>query len=313
MATTLTVSEILSDLLESFKKRVPALNFFATDFSNERATYGQTVISHIPTLPTAYAHVAATGYRNNAQNARDLLTDVPIVMNQWTDVPIKLLHDDVNEDRSRNYLKTIGNAGYVLGKTVCDFALGKVVEANFSEYTTEAIANWGKHTLGKARKAMNLKGAGDQRYCLVNSEVASALDEDPRITSGDYYNQRTEQSPMLHLKNVAGFSDVLEYADFPSNSENLDAFAFDSRAVAIATRLPKDSADLARQLGIPVTFKVDEIQDSETGLAIVAFSEIDQITHNITITASVMYGAVAGSQGGSAGALTDYAGHRIEH
>jgi hypothetical protein len=301
-AATLTVSEILSDVLMAFKTRVPALDWFAHDFSAEQVKYGQAIIAHLPTLPTAYAHVAANGYNNNAQNARDLLTDVSITMDQWTDVPIKILAADASQDRSQNYLKTISNAGYVLGKTVVDFALGKVLAANFSELTTETIANTNRDTLGKVRLAMNARDAGTPRYMLCNSDFFNALDNDPRIGSKDYHGQLTEEDPFGRLLGVAGFKEIREYPDFPANAENLSAFGFDERAIGIATRLPKDSTDLARQMGLPVTYSAEVIQDPETGLALIGFGWIDSNTHNIYVTASVMYGAVAGNQGGAAGA-----------
>jgi hypothetical protein len=310
LCVTLTVAEILTDVLEAFKTRVPGINFFAHDFSSARVKFGQQIIAHLPTVPTAYDHVAATGYRNNAQNARDLLTDVAITIDGWKDVPIKILHDDAEEDRSQNYLKTISNAGYVLGKAVVDFVLGKIVAANFSQSTTESIANTTLDTLGKVRLAMNSLQAGAPRNILCSSAFWGALDSDPRISSGDYHGQQIGGSPFGHLMNVGGFANVDEYPGFPSTG-NLSAFAFDERALGVATRLPSDSTELARRLGIPVTYKEEVVQDPDSGLAIMGFGEIDPITHNIYVTSTIMFGAIGGSQAGSAGDKTDYAGHRI--
>ena len=309
--TTLTVSEILTDVLDAFKQRVPALNFFSTDMSQERVKYGQTIIAHLPVVPTAYDHVAANGYSANAQNARDLLVDVPIVMDGWKDVPIKILVADATQDRSQNYLKTISNAGYVLGKAVVDYALTKVVSANFSQSTDELTASAGRDTLSKVRVAMNTKKAGTPRYMLTNSDLFASLDNDPRVASRDYYGQQTGSDPFGRLINISGFAEVQEYPDFPENSHGLSAFAFDSRAIAVATRLPLDSTELAQQLNIPVTYSHEVVQDPQTGLAIAGFAWIDSNTHNIYVTSTVMYGAVAGSQAGSAGDKTDYAGHRV--
>lgn len=308
---TLTVSEILSDVLKAFTQRVPALKYFATDMSAEQVKFGQAIIAHLPTIPTAYNHTAASGYNNNAQSARDLLVDVSITMDGWKDVPIKIQVADATQDRSQNYLKTISNSGYVLGKAVVDYALTKILAANFSQSTTESISNTGKETLNKVRVAMNSRAAGTPRNMLVNSDFFSALDNDSRISSGDYYGQRVMGDPYGRLLNCGGFSEILEYPDFPSNSQNLSAFGFDERAIGIATRLPMDSTDLAGQLGLPVTYKREVVQDPQTGLAIAGFGWIDPNTHYIYVTSTVMFGAVAGSQGGSAGDKTDYAGHRV--
>lgn len=310
-APTLTVSEILSDILKAFTQRVPALSFFATDYSMDQVKFNQQIIAHLPIVPVAYDHNAATGYSTNAQNARDLLVDVPITIDGWKDVPIKIAVTDAAQDRSKNYLKTIGNAGYVLGKAVCDYALTKAVAANFSEKTIEAAANVSKDTLGRVRKAMNVKKAGTPRYMLTDSDFFNALDNDPRISSGDYYGQRIEGDPYGRLVNCAGFAEILEYPDFPANAETLQALGFDQRAIGVATRLPMDSTDLAQQLGLPVTYKREVVKDPQTGLAIAGFGWIDQDTHDIFITSTVMFGAVAGSQGGAAGTKCDYAGHRV--
>jgi hypothetical protein len=311
LCVTLTFTEILADVMMAFKTRVPELRYFGTDMSNDQVKFGQQVIAHLPAVPTAYDHVAASGYSLNAQNARDLLTDVPITINGWKDVPIKITTTDASQDRSKNYLKTISNAGYVLGKAVVDFALGKALAANFSQSTAASAINTSKDTLNKVRVAMNLKKALSPRYMIIGSDAFSALDNDPRISSGDYYGQRIGSDPFGTLYNLAGFTEIREYPEFPTNNENLSALGFDQRAIGIATRVPMDSTDLARELGLPVTYKAEVVQDPETGLAIAGFGWIDSNTHDIYIVSSVMYGAVAGSQGGAAGAILDYAGHRI--
>jgi hypothetical protein len=310
---TLTVSEILNDVLAAFKKSVPMLNYFSYDMNgNKTAKYGQTVIAHIPSLPTAYDYVVATGYEANAQNARDLLTDVPIVINQWKHVPFKLMHDDVNEDRSQNYLKAIDNAGYVLGKAVVDFALSKVLAANFTNSTTASTGNTSRDTLSAVRKGMNSKGAASPRFGLVSSDFFNALDADTRIASRDYHGQMVGANPVGSLKAVAGFAEIMEYPDLPTNAEYLSGFFFDSRAVAIATRLPEDSTTLANSLGIPVTYVAETQTDPTTGLSLVSYSHINQNTHQIHVSVAVMYGAVAGAQGGSAATITDNAGWRVK-
>lgn len=308
---TLTVPEILSDVLDAFKTRTPGLNFFSTDFSSDQAKYGQQVIAHLPQLPTAYDHSAANGYSNNAQNARDLLEDVPITINAWKDVPIKIAATDASSDRSQNYLKTIANAGFVLGKSVVDTALAQVLAANFSDSTTETIANTDKGTLTSVRKQMNVRGTGTPRYGLVNTDFASALGNDQLIASGDYHGQQVTDDPYASYKNIEGFAEIKEYPAFPANGQNLSAFFFDPRAVGIATRLPVDSSSLAAQLGIPSTVRMETIQDPETGLALAGFAWMDDNTHDIFVVTTVMFGVVAGAQGGTAGTKTDYAGHRV--
>jgi hypothetical protein len=308
---TLTVSEILTQMIGAFKQRVPALGYFATDMSAESVKRGQQIIAHIPTVPTVYAHTAANGYNENAQNARDLLTDVPLTIDQWDHVTIKMLHDDVTEDASKNYLRTIENAGYALAKAVVDFALGKALETNFSRQTLSLTDDTDLETLNTIRADLNTYKAGTPRYGLVNTATMNALVADPRIASGDYHGQMIGADSIGRLRALAGFTEIMEYPELPSNSENLAGIFFDPRAICIATRLPNDSVNLASEMGIPVTMKKEVITDDQTGLSLAGFGWIDQNTHNVYMTATVMYGAAAGKQAGSAGTLTDYAGHLL--
>jgi hypothetical protein len=281
MAGTLTVAEILTDVLDAFKTRLPSLN-----------------------LP-------ATGYNANAQAGRDLLVDVPITMDTWSDVQIKFGHGDVVTDRSKNYTKTISNAGYALSKAVVDNALSKIVAASFSEKTTAAYANTSKDTLDAVTLAMNAKKAGSPRYMICSSQFFNKLEEDARIASGDYHGQRRGADPFGKLLGVSGFAEIHEYPDFPT-AGNLSAFGFDSRAIAVATRLPMDSVELARELGVPVGIKTETVQDAETGLALSGFGQFDNNTHDLVMSITIMHGAVAGSQAaGVAGTKLDYAGHRV--
>lgn len=308
---TLTVSRILSDLVDAFKQEVPGLSFFATDMSGEQVKKGQQIIAHIPTVPTVYDHTAANGYNENAQNARDLLTDVPVTIDQWKHVTIKMLHDDVNEDESKNYLESIKNAGYALGKACVDFALAKALETNFTNQKIELTDDTDLETLEEIRATMNIYKAGKNRNGIVNSATFRALNADPRIASGDYFGQQVGADPIGRLRAISGFGEILEYPELDDNDENLAGFFFNPRAVLIATRLPNDSVDLAGQLGIPVPMKKETITDPQSGLSIAGFGWIDQNTHNLYVTATVMYGAAAGKQAGSAGTLTDYAGHLL--
>jgi hypothetical protein len=308
---TLTVSRVVTDMVDAFKTQVPALNYFTSDMTAEQVKFGQQIIAHIPTVPTTYAHTASTGYAENAQSARDLLTDVPVTIDQWRHVTIKLLTADVAQDQSQNYLKTIANAGYALGKYVVDYALGKALETNFSQQSLELTDDTDFETLQDIRGDMNGVDAGSPRYGLVNTATFNALETDARVSSRDFYGQRTEANPWGKLVGVSGFNEIIEYPDLPTNSENMAGFFFDSRAITIATRLPNDSVDLAGQMGIPVPLKREVITDPGSGLTLAGFGWLDQVTHNLYVTVSVMFGASAGKQAGSAGTLTDYAGHLL--
>jgi hypothetical protein len=312
---TLTATEILSDVMGPFKQFLPMLNSFSTRLTAEKVALNGSLIGHIRTLPTASTYDAAQGgYKNGATSAAGLLTDIPITVDQHPHVPIKITHLTNIAAQKNVYQDNIADAAYVLAKAVLQNVLAKVVAANVSQKTTEAIVETDRDTLGGIRKAMNLLAGGSfPRAGIVNSDVFESLDADPRIASRDYYGQQTGGSPLGHLVNVAGFRDIWEYPDMPANAENLSGFFFDPRAVALVTGLPDHNDQLARALGLPTVMKTEVVTDPETGLSFMGLMWQEQGTLDIYMTVTLLFGSVVGKQavGNAAGVATDYAGHRL--
>ena len=315
MALTLSTTQILELVLDAFKVRLPFLvSSFATDFSNERAKFNQTVNARIAGLPTVQSYDATTGYKANATDSKSLLTDIPVTIDQHKHVPIKL--DFLDQASAVNQINLLEeatmNCGYVLAKSIADYCLAKVVAANFSETNTYTVANSDLDMLDNVRKDMNLVGANTMgRFGIVSSDVMSTLTTDARIASGDYHGQRINGEALGVLRGIQGFGNIWEYPDMPGNSENLTSFFGTKESIILATRVPSDTADVAASMGIPLNAQFDTMTDPDTGLTLLGIKWMEQGTFDIYCTVAVMYGAVAGSQGGSAGALTDYAGHRI--
>lgn len=308
---TLSTAEILTDVIDAFKKRFPLLTAVSTDFSPDTIRVGQTVTSRILSLPTVRDYDGTDGYKASAANANGLSTDVSVAVDRHKHVPIKVDYLDQVSTKRDLYNEAVGNLAYTLGKEAVDYMLSLVVAANFSESTTEAAANTDNDTLNTIRAAMNAAGANpDNRYGVLNSAAFSALSVDPDISSGDYFGQRVTSNAFGTLQNVQGFREIWEYPDLPANSENLSGFFFDPRAVVMASRLPSDAFDLADRLGVNIANR-EVITDPDTGLSMMAITWQDAGTFDVYHTLTWAYGAVAGKQGGSAGALTDYAGHRV--
>jgi hypothetical protein len=315
MALTLSTTKILELVMDAFKVRVPMLiNAFATDFSDEKAKLNQTVNARIAGLPTVQNYDATTGYKNGATDGKTLLTDVPVTIDQHKHVPIKL--DFLDMESTVQQIKLLDestmNCGFVLAKSIVDYCLGLCKAANFSEKTTLSAANSDKDMLETVRKAMNAKGAmTNGRFGIVNSDVFSALDGDSRISSKDYQGQQMGEEALGYLKGLQGFSNIWEYPDMPDNSENQTAFFGTKESIVLATRIPSSPEEVAKAAGIPQIASFETMTDEDTGLTLLGIKWVEQGTFDVYFTVSVMYGAVAGKQGGSAGDLTDYAGHRL--
>lgn len=305
---TLSVPLLLSTTLGAFKKRVPMLDMISLDSRADQIKKDQTAYAHVRTLPTAGAY-GADGYFSNANDSQGLLVDVPVVMDQHTHVTLQLTHLKALSDQKIDI--AMEDAAYVLGKAVVDFALGKAaLAANLSYTETETVANTTKETLSKVRAKMNTNGAGPVRYGLVSGAVATELDNDPLISSGDYYGQRSTSNGYLEWSNLCGFSRIQEYNDLPTTA-NMSGLFFDPRAIIARTAVPLDAVALAGELGIPSVASATVQQDPETGIALMAIMHQQPGTLDLFMTLTLLYGAAAGKQAGSAGTICDKAGVRL--
>lgn len=307
-AITLTTAEIVADFFEAFRKMIPAISYFSTDFSSKEAKYNQQVIAHVGALPAAVNH---TTYFGSPVSARTLISDVPVTMDTWKDVVLKFQAADLVADRNTVYTKTVNSAAYVLGKALIDSVLAKVVAANLSHTVigTQATATAAKLRTYVAQ--LNAQGAGPMFYGLVKSGFMTGLLSDIAIISGDYWGERQEGTPIMELQKIQGFQAISEYPDDAAWPALLNALFFDSRAVVVASRLPADSLDLARSRGVPIPLKVGTQTDPSSGLTVLALERINTDSLDLELSFSVMFGSAVGKQGGSADTIMDQAGLRV--
>lgn len=312
MPGTLNTAELVTDIIDAFRVQFPMFRNMGTDFATGVAKFNQQVIARVAKVPTAANYDATTGYKNGAQSANDIVEDVAVTLNQHKHIPIKIDFIDQISTRRDLYSESIRNVGYALGKTFLDYILGLAVAANITEETTETIANTNRDTLGAVRKAMNAKGAMPfGRFGIVNSDFFEKLEQDTRIASSDYYGQRTGANAYGRLSNLVGFQDIYEYPDLPANSENMSAVFADPRCFVLATGLPSDAGNIAQRYGIPQVMAQEVISDPDSGMQFLLFKWQEAGTGDLYMSLALLFGAVCGAQGGSAGAKTDYAGHRV--
>ena len=69
---------------------------------------------------------------------------------------------------------------------------------------------------------------------------------------------------------------------------------FDPRAICLATRLPSDSTDLARSLGVPNIADTTAVTDPESGLSFLGIMHMQPGTLDLFLTVTVLYGSTVG-------------------
>lgn len=210
-AVTLTPVVLLQRTMRALFVKVPALGFFASEFTTERLKLGQQVIGKIRLRPTASEYSEVTGYKAGAQKARDLLLDIPFTMDKHMHVTVSLNHLNNLADSMVKIEEHIQDSASVIGSTVVRYILGKVSSASFSNGSTFTAANSDKDMLNAIRKAMNTRGVAEDRFGIINSDVAETLSGDARITNRyDNGSQNVDGEARVRFKNLAGFRDIIE-------------------------------------------------------------------------------------------------------
>jgi hypothetical protein len=201
---------------------------------------------------------------------------------------------------------------FVLGKSVVDFALGKILAANFSYGANVTQQNANKDTLDSATKKLNQNGCSPiGRFGIVNSGFYNGLEADSRIASGDYHGQMRTDNAYGSLQNIAGFSRIFEYPDMPTNNQQLNAFFGTRQAIALASRVPSDVSKIAARIGIPQIAKFSTLTDPNSGLTLMGIEWMKSGLFDLYTTVVLLYGGNAGRQAGNAGTICDKAGYRV--
>lgn len=308
---TLTTTEILQDTLDAFKLMLPMLSSFTTDFSNARSKKGETIMAHVATLPAVQDYDATNGFQANPATADSLLTDVPVVLNQFKHVPIKVTYLTQLASRKDLYKEAVRNYAYVLAKYVLDYVLGLVTAANVTNQKIFSTANTSLDSVEAVRTQLNVQKAYPTgRFGLVNTAFAGALQSDTRVGSSLYYGQLNGGNGYRRFQNLGGFENIFEYPDLPANGINLAGFFGDRRSSIIASRLP-NVQDMAAELNVPQVARFETIQDVMTGLSLLGIVWQQQGTFDVWVTAALLFGASVGAQGGAANGITDKACVRV--
>src|SRR5258706_10881981 len=152
---TLSVPELLMDVMDAFMLELFPLKFFSTDHSSATAVLNDAITAHVATIPATAAYDATTGFANGATAAENLLVDVPVTLNQFRHCPVVVKFLSQIASKMPLYLECTRNTGYALAKYVLDYALSKVLVANFARSEVIAAANFTLDSLEIIRSDLN--------------------------------------------------------------------------------------------------------------------------------------------------------------
>lgn len=213
----LSSTEILSDVIRSFRKSVPLAFNFSKNFQTSGVRRGKSYTAHVATVPTA-ENVTAT-YAVTGNDARNLLTDLPVTVSSRVGARLIMKNIDSIADDKSAYDEVIRGAAYAIGKAFTDDLLATAVSQNFSNAITYATADSDVDMLIAATAQLNAQGAARMgRSMVVNSAVANALAADSRLTSREFAGQLQGEDGYRSWRNTNGFSLIQEYPDMPSGN-----------------------------------------------------------------------------------------------
>jgi hypothetical protein len=219
-APTLTVQQLLLDVIGAFRKMVPAITYFGAQWTPGSLKLNKKHTAHIAVYGSASTYDPTTGYANGANTARNGLVDVDVITDTQPTYPLKWLHLDGIKDDKNQYGKVMAGAGYTLGKSCIDTGFfAKMTSRFFSQENTTAVADCDYDWLQAITGQMNSKGCEPLgRVLFVNTDVANVLAVDPRMISKDYAGQLLDGNGYRQWRNVGGFALIQEYPDLPTNN-----------------------------------------------------------------------------------------------
>jgi hypothetical protein len=314
-AVTLSVPEILMDILDAFKLELPEIfgpDGFATDFSTGTAHLGDKITAHISHVPVSAAYDSSGpgyphGFYAGAQAVETLIEDVPVYLNQFRHVPVKVAWLTQLSAKKNLYAAAVKNYAYALAKYILDQILVQSF-GNFSNSVLAAPAGASLDSFEAIRSQCNSQKLLDKgRWMIANTPLAAALANDDRTRSELFYGQLNGDKGYREWRNLAGFKWIKEYPDVTADIGPYIALCGDRRAICLAVRRP-DFSNAADELGVPKIMDFYPIEDPETKLPLLGVAWQEVGTGDVYVSAAILFGVGAGNQGGAPGSITDNAG-----
>lgn len=312
--TTLSVPEILSEVMESFKTDTPELfgpNGLSRDWTSQTAVLGDRITAHLDHVPVVGQYDPVLGFAGPAQDVTTLLEDLPVTLNQMPCVTVKVgLLTAMSTKKPETFKGAIRDMGFALGKKIVDGAIALAM-ANVSNQFPIVLPECNLDTFdGPVRAQCNYqKMNGSGRWLLLNTAAASQLSSDDRTRSKLFIGELNGDQGLRRWKDVCGFDWIREYPDLNTGSGgNVIGLAGESRLIGTVIRRPFSPASLARQLGIPEMMSENVKTDETSGLTLAAYGWQEAGTGDAYLTITTLVGYVVGNNGGMPGSLTDNAG-----
>ena|SRR5215471_1819902 len=281
--------------LELLKFVFPSLTRFTTDFSDQPATFNQTVMTRIVTVPTVVSYSTATGWADtNAQT-----TDVSIVINNHRGVPITFNENLLASTMRRLFDEFAEASAYALGKDLVDKLYANFTDANYTNNTVSTSAAFNRSAVVDIGVALSLRGVPlglGNRTMLLWPAAFGSLEKDASMVQFSTNVPRPEiitdgvTPASAFAINVEAFN-IYSAPNMPSNNANLVGFAGSKSAVCIATRTPNDYTTVLPGASFG---NVQMVTDPDIGITVMQVQYVNHTLGTATSRIALMFGTAAG-------------------
>jgi hypothetical protein len=280
--------------LELLKIIFPELTRFTTDFSDEPATYNQTIMTRTVSLPPVITYSTATGW----QDATAATTDVPVVINNHKGIPITFNNQLLASTMRRLFGEFAEASAYQLGKALVDSLYANLTDANFTNNYLAASTTFARASVIDIGVQLTLRGvplSPNARTMLLWPAAFGNLEKDTALI-----NMATWQRPELFMQGVGtdaalmipieGFQ-IYTAPNMPSNNANLVGFAGSRSALVMATRTPNDYTTVLPGASFG---NVQMVSDPDIGITVMQVQYVNHVLSTATSRIALMWGTAAG-------------------
>ena len=283
---TLVGNIISQRALELLQELYPWLRSVTTDFTAEAVSFNQSVLTRALTVPTATNYDTTNGYTDSDAT----LTDVTVTIDKHKAVQVSFTANDMAGTNRRLIEEQAAAMQYAIGKTLADAVGALVLNANFTNKTTVANANFARSSVVDVVVGLNNRKAPQmQRSVVINPTLYGALLKDTGIVNVALI-ESWQAATGGRAPNIAG-AQIFQWIDLPNNSENLTGFGCSPDALVIAARLPND---YAANSNTPATAAMEVVTNPATGLSVQLTRFVDHKAGKAYGRAAWMFGAAKG-------------------
>ena len=286
---TLAGTLVAQRVLELLKLTFPALTRFTTDFSDQSASYNQTINTRIVSIPTVQTYNTSTGWTASD----DTTTDVNVTINAHKGVPITFDSNTLASTVRNLFNEAAPAQSYALAKNMVDALYANITAANFTAAKEiSALADFSRANVINIGVAQNIAGVPMgpmNRTLLLYSTYFGKLAQDAAIVTLAAF-QKGEIITDGALPNVHGYA-VVDAPNLPAGSDAIVGFGGSKSALVIATRMPND---YSQALPGSSYGNVTTVTDPDLGISVMLVEYVDHKLGQATRRISLMYGTAIG-------------------